>query len=166
MGIGLTLQQVEGWEGQFERMERFLKRTYQARVQGNGSDEMDFALVLFQQSLALRDWIHIACPSVRKQLEELFESSVELKLCRDIANGFKHMKLSRKASIDNAFSIVFEYNPILVSKGEMVVLAGGYKFTLLAVATECVEQWRRFIIAVNLEPCGLARKVGETHSLP
>ena len=157
MGIGLTLQQVQGWEGQFQRMERFLERARLAASQGHGDDEMDFTLVAFQQALALRDWVHEACPPVRKQLEQLF-ASVELGICRDIANGFKHMELRKKASVDPAFSIVFEYNPMLKAKGEMVVLAGAHKFPLLGLATSCVEQWRAFIEETQLRPSSVAAK--------
>lgn len=155
MGIGLTLQQVQGWEGQFQRMERFLERAREAASQGRGVDEMDFTLVVFQQALALRDWVHEACPPVRAQLEQLFSANIELKLCRDIANGFKHMKL-RKASVDPGFSIVFEYNPTLEGKGEMVVLAGGHKFVLLGLAAACVQQWHAFVEQTQLLPSGVA----------
>jgi hypothetical protein len=154
MGIGITLQTVQGWEGQFARMERFLERAHAAESQGNGQDQIDFTLVTFQQALALRDWVHAACPAVRTRLEALFSSNVEMQLCRDIANGFKHMKLGKKASIDNAFSIVFEYNPALRSKGELVVLGAGNKFPLLGLASACVELWRRFIVQTALKPTG------------
>jgi hypothetical protein len=137
-------------------MERFLNRARLAGSQGNGLDEMDFTLVLFQQALALRDWIHEARPEVRPQLEILFSSNVDMGLCRDIANGFKHMKLSRKASVDPAFSIVFEYNPSLVHKGEMVVLGGGHKFPLRELATTCVDRWRGFILQTQLKPSSVA----------
>ncbi len=156
MGIGLTLQQVEGWEGQYERMLRWYERACSASRQSNGQDEMDFVLVVLQQSLALRDWIHEACPERRAALELLFRDNLELRLCRDIANGFKHMALRKKPSVDGAFSIVFEYNPRGARKGDMVVLADGHKFKLLALAGKCVSSWCDFVEHQQLRPSGAA----------
>jgi hypothetical protein len=145
MGIGMTLQQVEGWEGQYERMLRSYQRATAAAGQNNGQDEMDFVLVLFEQSWTLRNWVHEVCPEARAALETLFRNNLELRLCRDIANGFKHMSLSRP-SVDRAFSIVFEYNPRGGREGDMVVLAGnGHKFQFLELAGRCMALWREFV---------------------
>lgn len=157
MGIGLTRQQVEGWEGQYERMLRWHERAHLAAAQGRFDDEMDFVLVFFQQSLSLRDWIHDALPTARNDLEALFRDNVELKVCRDIANGFKHMSLGRKASVDRAFSIVFEYNPRGTREGDMVVLAGGHQFELLELADRCASLWKAFVESKQLEPSSVAK---------
>lgn len=155
MGIGMTLQQVEGWEGQYARMLRWHERVGLAAREARYEDEMDFVLVLFQQALHLRDWIHDALPEARTDLEILFRDNVELGICRDIANGYKHMSLSR-ASVDQAFSIVFEYNPLSPAKGDMVVLAGGHKFELLDLAGRCVALWRNFVESKQLKPSSVA----------
>lgn len=158
MGIGLTLQQVEGWEGQFDRMVRFYDRACSAARQNNGEDEIDFSLVVFQQALSLRDWVKEACPSVSSQLENLFRDHLEMKFCRDLANGFKHMTI-RSPSIDRSFSIVFEYNPRGGRKGDMVVLGDGHEFVLLELAGKCVDLWREFIETNQLLPSSVvARK--------
>jgi hypothetical protein len=158
MGIGLTLQQVQGWEGQYERMLRWYDRSRLAHAENRGDDEMDFVLVFFQQSLAFRDWIHEALPSVRTDLEELFRNNLELRICRDIANGFKHMKIGKKASVDRAFSIVFEYMPRDGREGDMVVLAGGHSFKLYELANSCVSIWQGFINYNGLQPSSVVHK--------
>ncbi len=47
----------------------------------------------------LRDWIAVECDDVgcaiRQLDDELFKQSVELAACRDIANGYKHLKLDK-----------------------------------------------------------------------
>jgi hypothetical protein len=154
MGIGLTLQRLEGWEGQFECMVRFYERACLAANEGRSTDEMDFTLVVFQQALSLRDWVQATCPSVQNLLAALFRDNVEMRLCRDIANGFKHMEIT-KPSIDKEFSIVFEYAPW---GGKMVVLGGGHQVGLLELAGQCVERWRAFIEANQLKPSSVAAK--------
>ncbi len=154
MGIGLTLQQVEGWEGQFSCMVRFYERACSAARNNRNEDEMDFVLVVFQQALHLRDWIKATCAGAEAPLEALFRDNVEMGICRDIANGFKHMELSR-ASVDGEFSIVFEYWPRDGREGDMVVLAGGHKFRLLELAGKCVVLWREFVRVNNLRPSGV-----------
>lgn len=162
MGIGATLQQVEGWEGQYECLLRWYDRT-RIKAQENAPEETDFVLVVLQQSYALRDWIFHACPDARVALEKLFQTSLEMRICRDVANGFKHMTLSRNASVDRAFSIVFEHNPRGSRTGEMVVLAGGHRIELLDLAGRCVEAWREFIGNNRLRCTGLASK-GEVYA--
>ena len=160
MGIGLTRQQVEGWESQYERMLRWYDRACLAAREGRDADEMDFVLVFFQQALHIRDWIHEAVPEARTSLEALFRDNIELRICRDIANGYKHMSLTHKPSVDGAFSIVFEYNPRGTREGDMVVLAGGHKFELLNLATRCVSLWRNFVESNGLQPSSVARVGG------
>jgi hypothetical protein len=163
MGIGLTLQQVEGWEGQYERMQRWYERARTAAQGSDGQDEMDFVLVLFQHMWTLRDWIYEACPEARAALEALFRDNLELRLCRDIANGFKHMTLS-KPSVDGAFSIVFEHNPRGRRLGNMVVLAGGHKFELLELASKGVSLWSQFIRLQKLRRSSAAAKADTIYS--
>lgn len=161
MGIGLTRQQVEGWEGQYERMLRWHERVRLAATEDRLEDEMDFVLVFFQQALSLRDWIQDARPEVRADLEALFRDHIELKICRDIANGFKHMSLSHKASVDREFSIVFAYNPRGAREGDMVVLAGGHQIELLDLADRCLALWQNFVESRKLKPSSVALKASD-----
>lgn len=164
MGVGATLQQIEGWEGQYERLLRWYDRACKV-AQENGPGETDFVLVVLQQSHALRDWIFHGCPNHRVALDRLFQTSLEMRICRDVANGFKHMTLSRNASVDRAFSIVFEYNPRDGRSGEMVVLAAGHKIEMLDLAGRCVDGWREFIGSNRLPRTGLGSE-GEIYVAP
>jgi hypothetical protein len=44
MGIGLTLQQVEGWQGQYETMLRWRRRVVEAANGERFADELDCLL--------------------------------------------------------------------------------------------------------------------------
>jgi hypothetical protein len=55
--IGLTLQQVEGWGGQFARVSRWRERVVAAANGEPSADELDFLLAFFESAYHLRDWL-------------------------------------------------------------------------------------------------------------
>src|SRR5205085_6378533 len=107
---GNTLQGLQGWQGQYDTMLRWHGRIQNAANGIASSDEFDFLLAFFGNCFSLRDWLLSAKVVEQAQIEELFRTHVQLRLCRDIANGFKHMNL-RQPSVDAKFSIQNEYVP-------------------------------------------------------
>jgi hypothetical protein len=56
MGIGQTLQQLEGWHGQYARMLRWQTRVVTAANADRPSpDELDFLLAFFESCFHLRE---------------------------------------------------------------------------------------------------------------
>jgi len=93
MGLGRTLQEVEGWRGQYDRVLRWQRRIRTADEARSSADQLDFLLAFFASCFDLRDWL-IASGVDRKSVTALFRSNVELRVCRDIANGFKHFSIT------------------------------------------------------------------------
>jgi hypothetical protein len=151
MGIGQTLQQLEGWRGQYERMLRWQTRVGAAANAGNPSpDELDFLLAFFESCFHLREWLLVTSATDQKSLEDLFLSKLELRVCRDLANGFKHHSIS-KPSVDAQFAVVNEYVPKAwpsthaYPNGKWTVLAGGHQLGLVELAGQCVAIWQDFL---------------------
>lgn len=150
MGIGQTLQQLEGWRGQYDRMHRWHCRVLGAANAVPSSDELDFLLAFFESSWHLRDWLLATKAVDQAALDTLFQFSTELRTCRDLANGFKHHSISRP-SVDAQFSVVNDYVPKhwpsehAYPNGKWTVLAGNHQFGLVELSTECIAQWQRFL---------------------
>ena len=85
MGIGLTLQQVEGWQGQYQRMLRWHGRAISS---ANGTPSAD-ELAFFESAHHLRDWLARTGTVSAADLDSFASAHVEIGICRDIANGFK-----------------------------------------------------------------------------
>ncbi|WP_156888939.1 hypothetical protein [Rhodococcus sp. BH4] len=89
----------EAWQDQYQRMQRSLTRL-QAGVEADAAEARDALYHFWQDAWHLRDWI-TAPPSpkyLEKETRQLFEDSVALGACRDIANGVKHLLLDRGKS--------------------------------------------------------------------
>jgi hypothetical protein len=155
MGIGQTLQQVEGWKGQHERMLRWHGRVLEAGNLSASPDELDFLLAFFESCFHLRDWLLASNAIDQQSLDALFQSSPELRVCRDLANGFKHHSISRP-SVDAQFSVVNEYVPKnwpsgnAYPNGRWVVLAGNHQFGLVELASRCIAAWQQFLQSKGL----------------
>lgn len=155
MGIGQTLQQIEGWKGQYERMLRWHQRVIEAANSNPSPDELDYLLAFFESCFHLRDWLLATKAIDQSSIDSLFQTSSELRVCRDLANGFKHHSIS-KPSIDAQFSVVNEYVPKnwpsahTYPNGKWVVLAGGNQFGLVELAGQCITQWQKFLQSKRL----------------
>ena len=156
MGIGLTLQQLEGWRGQFSRMLRWRHRVVDAANGDRSVDELDFLLAFFESAHHLRDWLEETSTIQRMELDALIGAHAELGICRDIANGFKHHSISRP-SVDAEFAIVNQYvDPEWLGReyrfpnGEWTVLAGGHQFGLVELSELVVELWTTFLASKGL----------------
>lgn len=164
LGIGLTLQQVEGWPGQYERMLRWYRRVIAAADGERSADELDFLLAFFESAHHLRDWLARTGAVSAADLESFARSHVEIGICRDIANGFKHHSISR-SSVDAEFAIVNQYvdpsdrgRRYRYPNGEWTVLAGGLQFSLVPLSETVVRLWSGFLRAngLSVDPEGLS----------
>ena len=82
------------------------------------------------------------------ELEAFAAAHVEIGICRDIANGFKHHSITR-ASVDAEFAIVAEYID-RYPHAEWTVLAGGHQFSLLSLSERAVQLWSEFLQSKGL----------------
>lgn len=115
----------------------------------SSADQLDFLLAFFASCFDLRDWL-IASGVDRESVTALFRGNVELRVCRDIANGFKHFRITDHP-YDAKFSVVREYVPenwpSYVGHGESKwnIVAGEDMFDLVALAHQCVDLLDEFL---------------------
>lgn len=130
----------------YERVKKIIKNSQSHPYE----DFMDFLLVYFNQCFCMRDWIIEAGVLSQESVNEFFNSSESLKVCRDVTNGFKHLKIN-KPSIDGNFMICSEYDPefgISFSNknyNEVVILAAYKKYSVLELIENCKNELQEFI---------------------
>lgn len=159
MGLGATFQELQGWRGHYALVARWHARVHAAANGEPSVDELDFLLTFFLYCFHLRDWLERSSVATRDELVALFKASPELRLCRDIANGFKHMTLS-EPSVDAGFSIVNEYVPrnwpgaYRYPNGRWTICADNKKelhqFGLVELADRCFAIWSEFLSSKGL----------------
>lgn len=142
-----------------EQWERTLR--WAARFAEPNADEVDFGLVLLQNCFALRDWLIASGRVPTNDVATLF-SSPALQLCRDIANGSKHLEL-HSAGVDADHFLAREYVPGPVGGGEAsarsVIVADWVVIDLRDLCARCLAEVRAFLEDRGLlaEPNYLAR---------
>ena len=160
MGIGLTLQQVEDWRGQIARVSRWRERVVTAANGEPSADELDFLLAFFESAYHLRHWLVETGALSNVEVDGYVASHIELQLCHDIANGFKHHNL-RRPSIDAEFAIVNQYVPpnergrrYRFPNGEWTILANGTQFGLVDLSERVWLLWNQFFTRTKLNTSG------------
>jgi len=149
VGIALSAHTLHGWQEQYNRMMRFYKRTIDAT---DDIDRLDFCFAFFQNCFHLKDWIpvmeQINKSDWNKKWEKFISKNTEMKICRDICNGTKHLKLD-KPSIDKHFALFREYEPYHKLLGERPnewkIYANGQKHSLSDLMKTCIKSWDDFI---------------------
>lgn len=94
-----------------------------------------------------------AWPGEESEVYDLFNSSWELQVCRDIANGAKHLDLSRPPSVDAHYQIALSrsyWTETGAPRNEFVLQAGGKRAELSEFCRACVEQLRQWLVTRGL----------------
>ena len=138
MGIGLTMQTLGGWQSQYARMVRWHDRVIAVANGSRLPDELDFLVAFFEAAFQMRDWLGRSNAVAQADLERLFSVHVEVMLCRDIANGFKHYSLT-KPSIDREFAVVNQYVP------KNWPSRHAHQVGLVALAQKVLVVWQSFL---------------------
>ena len=140
---------------QFERVKRYLKRI---ENQDRDSTEYDDDLwSFFLNCYHLKDWIRND-PEVEEEIrggvEEFVSGNEELRICADLANRSKHLKLDRFVRDDARITSrnVIVYAPTAGSDStgtstceHTITLRDGHKRIALDVARKAVEAWGCFL---------------------
>lgn len=142
----------DGWQGQYRRSRRWLERLLSVANDWDayGLDEqIDFALVYFQTTYHLRDYLLREGVVAQEALDGLMSRSAPLRVARDLTNGSKHRVVS-KPSVDPSpwihRSLNFGGGPRLTLK------AGDDLLDLVVVASACADAWEAFLRSEGLDP--------------
>ena len=152
---------------QWQRVLRWQRRlhTIVSEHYDDADAVVDHALALLQNCFCMRDWLSRSLPSKETEIQNLF-SSRALSLCRDLANGSKHLAIDRP-SVDARHSVHASYVPPPLdgsssSSYELVLAAGGDMIPFLDLCATCVQELQRFLVAENLLPANLATRAAGT----
>ena len=134
---------LEGWPGQYRRMLRWRERVAEAS-QGDDVDAVyDFTYAFFQSCYHLRDWLRADDTISKSELDALFASSVELRLCRDICNATKHLRYD-KPSIDPRPRIGREWDPWSKTWHGWYLYSDARR-PIAELAHSCIATWDAFL---------------------
>lgn len=112
---GFSEHTGSGWRGQFARVLR-----WRDRLDALGARDdfglapvvtFDYIYAFFQNCYHLRDWLRNSGAVKEDVLQQFMTGNVEMGVCRDIANGTKHLRIT-SPSVDAAPSIGREYHPV------------------------------------------------------
>ncbi len=150
MGVGWSMHRNGAWIGQLQRTRRWHERLARAaRGDGYAEDDLaDFGYAFFQNCFHLREWVQHTANIPRADLDA-FMGREEMQVCRDLANGTKHLNITRP-NVDARFSIGREYDPRSHFGYRLFVITdnektGGEKYDLFDLASRCLEAWEQFL---------------------
>lgn len=149
MGIGWSIHRNDGWRGQLERLRRWDARTREAARTGS-SDLEDFIFVFFQYCYQMREWLLQTSKLPEEKIDRFYTETKEMRLCRDICNGTKHLNLSAP-SVDAGFSIGWEYAPSEPNGARLFLIADD-KYDLLELAGRCMALTEGFVASDASKP--------------
>lgn len=148
---GLNIYRAGGWRGQLERTRRWHNRLRRA----SAGDYADYLYTFFQNCYQLRDWVNLDLKGGQRRADDLFASTLELRLCRDICTALKHLDLHRPPRVPAGFADGHEYRPEGWPTDHaglpIFFIASGQKFDSLDLADRNMEAWNRFADELGLQ---------------
>jgi hypothetical protein len=143
------MENIFGWRSQYDRMKRWSGKLSVVEDLDD-QERLDLCLAFFLNCYALRDWFIKSGAFDAGTLDKLIAASESMRICRDVCNRSKHLRLERRPSTEVDFSIVREYTP----RGNIFsVLFLGRKRQLSDVADACTRFWEEFVETHNpVEP--------------
>ncbi len=133
-----------GWRTQLDRVRRWYCRASAAQAE---DDRYDFLYAFFENAFHLRDWLKDTGASSEEDLERLFVESVDMRLCRDLANSHKHYSL-RNPSQPAPPTEAQEYAPAcgnIDRDVSLVILSDGVKHDACELAARILRTWEQFV---------------------
>ncbi|GGZ20154.1 hypothetical protein GCM10011273_00880 [Asticcacaulis endophyticus] len=154
MVLAHSIENSKGWKSQYETMTRWYHRCEKIHVDGcyvDFHDAWDFGFSFFIACHSLKDWLKKQCPTYVAP-----EYPICMKICRDIANRAKHLRLDQ-ASLDADWSMVREYDHYKDGVKLKLVFEGHKKdykfppsFPLISVIRDCQKFWEIELRRQNL----------------
>jgi hypothetical protein len=148
---------------QYDRMKRWYDRFVtldQGRPHDVPSDNyLDEIYAFFMNCYHLKDWIKndgTVATTVQQAVEAHINSSRPLKLCADICNSLKHLRLTSSRSGESPafgkkrFGLAFGTAPTSINlKYEVNTTTG--PIDAFQLATDCIDAWDAFLTANGLK---------------
>lgn len=149
---------------QYDRVKRWHARfgaIDQGRAHEMDSDNyVDEIYAFFLNCFHLKDWLKedsSVPPAARGQVEQWLKDNRALRLCADIANALKHLRLTRKQHSDEtpsfgkrAFALDLGAGPTASIALKYEIEATGGAVDAFVLATDCVKAWDEFFVTHQL----------------
>lgn len=146
------------WEEQWKRVERYYQRFKEMNDGFTGHGEpseyhFDDMLAFFQNCLHLRDWLEedkFISKNISMEPKVYLNSTGCLAICRDLANGTKHMKL-RPNSIKSGSEPKRGPRRMEATMGSQIISLSttiehnGKMIDAFTLATECMAAWKKYL---------------------
>lgn len=150
---------AERYAEQYARMMRWYRRfeaLNRGRVHDSPSDNyVDEIYAFFMNCYHLKDWIETSTPVQEKVVEEYINNTKSLRLCADICNSLKHLRLTRNRSREKpefgAKKIALNLGqgaPTISFNYEVKTVSG--TIDAFQLATDCVKAWDAFFLTHGL----------------
>jgi hypothetical protein len=148
----------QGWQSQWMRVQDRLKQV-RAVYDGSGGstdDALDATLSFFEAVHHLKDWLgnDPASGLSKHDGDALIDKSPTLQLCADLANGSKHLLLTKTRTGDLSTTITRNDVNIFVGTGTVAhrfyVQSAGLEHDVLQIAETAVGEWARFLTSRGL----------------
>jgi hypothetical protein len=143
----------QGWQPQWARVQRRLddvRAVYTGRAGGTDA-AIDSVQSFFEAVHHLKDWLgNDPASGVTKAAgDSLINASPILQLCADLANGSKHLALTRSRTGDTSTTIARNDATVFVGTGtsahRFYVVSAGAEHDVLALAEAAVVEWTKFL---------------------
>ena len=149
----------QGWQSQWRRIQirlNGLRAVYSGREDGNFDASLDKVISFFEGVHHLKDWLQndLSSGIDKEACEDLINDHKCLKICADLANGSKHLRLSNARTGDLTTAII--RNDVTVSVGtgtiayRFYVQSDGTEYDALQVAESAFEVWTGFLCSREL----------------
>jgi len=142
-----------GWLTQWARVLRRLedvRAVYTGRAGGTDA-AVDTIQSFFEAVHHLKDWLRNdpASGVTGADGDSLINGSPVLRLCADLANGSKHLRLTSSRTGDTSTTIARNDVAVIVGTGtsahRFYVVSAGVEYDALDVAEEAVDEWTNFL---------------------
>lgn len=155
------------WYEQYERMirgrDRLLLTASGAGDRHVSSDEARDGLYhFFQDAYHLKDWIKNGSAATKHDIESFINDTPILQISADLANGIKHLRLTRRARTGDATTAVVGQSvivrPAAAGSGLPVepalhswrVHSGGQDYDACELANDIVAEWQVWLTREGL----------------
>lgn len=155
------MSETDAWLEQWNRVRRWYER-FRETARGREHDReseayQDEVYAFFQNCHHLKDWLKNddASRADVADVEEFVSRSPDLLLCADLANGSKHLRLTRPRVDANTKVGRRDYAltlgsgvPKIAAKYE--VQAAGKTHDAFELATRCMKEWEEYLVESGL----------------
>lgn len=146
----MSLESQHGWHDLYLALGAWPERIlFAANSEHRDRDELDFYLCFFVQCWSLRDWAKESGLISFEEMQPYIDSYDCMKLCRDIANRYKHLTIRASSQKhDKDWSIWEDADGL---RRVFMVTARGKSQALWDLMIECIEFWEAITAALEFD---------------